>query len=622
MSTREASASAGKARDTWPAIGDYGLIGDSRTAALVGLDGGIDWLCLPNFSGPAFFARLLDRQRGGYFQVRPAHPSQRRADQTYVADSNVLETRFRSGTGVALRLTDAMTIPPSAAAEQLRPQRELLRKVEALEDTEIEIIFEPRPDYARARTALRRYGKLGWTCSYRDHFLLLHTDLPVELTEDRQSVRAIVRLQRGERRFLSLSYVRRDIGIILPLGNSAEQRLIETRDWWRDWSSHCRYQGPYREAVLRSALTLKLLTFCLSGAVVAAPTTSLPEAVGSSRNWDYRYCWLRDASLTLDAFVDLGYHSEADEFIGWLLYTTALSRPKLQVLYDVYGESRIPEHSLESLQGYRDSRPVRIGNAAWRQTQLDVYGMVVMAAADYVRAGGRISRDGRKMLLGFGKLVCQLWRDPDHGLWEARGRKRHHTHSKVTCWAALNSLLALAEERHLQVPEDGFRGELSAIRDAIEAKGFDRELNSYTDTFDSNEPDASLLLMPRFGYLPPDDPRMLGTIRYILDKLSSGPLLYRYPPGSDELAGKEAPFGICSFWAVEALARAGRVEEATERFEQLLEHANHLGLYSEEISADTGEAIGNFPQAFTHVGLINAALSLAAASEHGGSKPT
>jgi len=596
----------------WPRIDDYGLIGDCRTAALVGRNGAVEWWCLPHFSGPSFFAALLDRERGGHFTVRPACPAT--PERSYVADSNVLQTRFAlqaSAQPAELRLTDAMTIPDPLEKPQLVAQRELLRRVEAVgADVPLEITYAPRPDYARAKVRLHRYGKLGWACVFRDHLLLLHTDIPLELSDDGCSLFGTWVLPAGETRYLSATYVKNDIAVIMPLGIHAARRMQATVEWWQQWSRHCDYHGPYREAVVRSALTAKLLTYCLSGALIAAPTASLPEDPGGERNWDYRYCWLRDASLTVDAFLDLGYRAEADAVMGWLLHATALTLPTLQVLYDVHGEARVPEVELTHLSGYRDSRPVRIGNGAWNQRQLDIYGSVILAATSYSRRGGRISRDGFRMLVRLGKKVCTEWRQPDSSLWEIRGEPRHHTHSKVMCWAALDCLLTMAEQGAVSVPQRRFETERAAIAQAIETEGFCPRVNSYVATFDSSLADASLFLLPRLRYLSAGDPRMLGTLRFLNARLSRGALVYRYRDAFDRLPGREHPFGICSFWAVDALARSGQLDEATERFEQLLGYANDLGLYGEEIDATTGQAIGNFPQSFSHVGLITAALSL------------
>ncbi|MGE3280037.1 MAG: glycoside hydrolase family 15 protein [Alphaproteobacteria bacterium] len=606
------------ANGNWPAIGDYALIGDCRTAALVSRDGSIDWWCLPYFAGPAFFAAILDRANGGRFSISPA--IEHRAARKYLDGSNVLQTTFRIEGG-ELRLTDAMTIPGALERPQLLPQRELLRCIEAVgTEIPVDIVYAPRPDYARADVRLARRGKLGWACAWRSHLLLLHSDLPLEPAGDGTSLRARVRIKPGERLFFSASYVRNDIGVVLPLGEAAAARIDATVRWWRDWLGRCRYDGPYADHVKRSALVLKLLTFSLSGAVIAAPTASLPETIGGSRNWDYRFCWLRDASLTLEAFTGLGFEDESAAFLNWLLHATRLTRPRLQVLYDVYGESRIREATLDHFEGYRGSRPVRIGNGAWNQSQLDVYGSVIMAAATHAARGGDLSRSERRMLTGLGHCVCRDWNYQDHGIWEIRGAQRHYTYSKVTCWAALDCLVDLSERGVLSGSADKWRHVRDEIRAAIEQHGFNPTCNSYTSFFGSAEPDASLLLMPRYRYCEPDEPRMAGTFSYIDRELAVGPLVYRYRPGLDGLDGNESAFGFCSFWAVDYLAKAGELNAARLRFEQLLKHASDIGLYGEEIDAGTGEAIGNFPQAFTHIGLINAALSLAAAEERGGAR--
>lgn len=405
----------------WAEIGDYALIGDCRTAALIGRDGGVDWWCLPHFSGPAFFARILDRRRGGRFTIEPAEPY--RSKRSYLGDSNVLQTRFEADGG-ELRLTDAITIPPESGAAGLLPQRELLRSIEAVNARiPVDVVFEPRPDYGRGKFQLSRHGNFGWACAYESHLLLLHTDLPLELAGDQRSLRGSFLLEPGEKRFCSVTYVRNDIGILLPLGEAAAQRIADTVAWWERWSGQCTYVGPYRAAVVRSALATKLLTYCLSGAVVAAPTTSLPETIGGSRNWDYRYCWLRDASLTMEAFLDLGYRAEADAFMEWLLHSTRLTWPRLQVLYDVHGHSRVPESTLDHLEGYRGSQPVRIGNGAWNQLQLDVYGSLVMAAAAYMRAAGRSAAKATECLRASARPCAGNGDVPITGSGKSGGRR-------------------------------------------------------------------------------------------------------------------------------------------------------------------------------------------------------
>jgi GH15 family glucan-1,4-alpha-glucosidase len=418
-------------------------------------------------------------------------------------------------------------------------------------------------------------------------------------------------IDAGDRRFLSLAFDTEAPAVIPPLGAAARERLDRSIRWWQDWAAQCRYEGPYREAVVRSALTLKLQTFAPSGAIIAAPTTSLPEQLGGDRNWDYRYCWLRDASFTVRALFDLGYRDEGEAFVSWLLHATRLTWPELQVLYDVYGEARIPERELDHLSGYDGARPVRVGNDAFGQLQLDVYGEVVDAAARFVAAGGCLDRDARRMLCGLGQTVCRRWQEPDEGIWEGRSGRFHHTHSKALCWVALDRLIALHERHGLDLPVDRFRAAREAIREAIETHGFNTRLGSYTRLFDGDDLDASLLTLPLYGYIDAEHPRMRSTCARIHERLGHDSLVYRYDRSTEDgLPPGEGAFGICGFWAVECRARGGDLRGATRDFEQLLQYGNDVGLFAEEIDPQNGRALGNFPQAFTHIGLINAALTL------------
>ncbi len=603
----------------YSSIADYAVIGDGRTAALVSRDGSIDWLCLPHFSGPSVFAAIVDRHRGGRFAVRPAQPYS--SSRRYIGHTNVLETTFTTADG-AVRLIDLMPISvDSAAGRLLEPQREVLRIIEPVAGTvELEVIFEPRPGYGQARARLTRRGALGWACIHGSELMMLHADLPLSPDRDAARLHARVQLVPGRKRYLSFTYTRHDIGVFAPIGESAEGRLAVTLRWWEDWSGRCTYDGPYHDAVRRSALTLKLMNYALSGAVVAAPTTSLPEKIGGVRNWDYRYCWLRDAALTLYSFFELGYHAEGEEFLDWMLHATRLTWPRLQVLYNVYGETRLRERELNHFEGYRGSSPVRIGNGAHDQMQLDIYGEVIIAVYDYVERGGRLDAYEARLLVGFGRYVCRHWRRPDKGIWEVRSGDRHYTYSKMMCWVALDRLIKLHEMGQLRVPEPLFRDERNAIRDAIESRGFNREMDSYVSAFEGRDLDASLLLLARYGYKSPSDPRMRATFQRIEQRLVQNGLLHRYLDGDDGLPPGEGAFVITSFWLVDYLARLGRIDEATERFEHLLSFANDLGLFSEEVDAETGEALGNFPQAFSHTGLITAALSLAEAQRQRRSK--
>lgn len=593
----------------YPPISDYAAIGDCRTVALVSRDGAVEWLCLPHFSASAVFAALLDRHRGGRFVVRPTGPY--RSTRRYLERTNVLETTFTTDTGVAT-VTDCMPILAGSALERVvQPERELLRRIEGVSgEVELTVCWEPRPDYARAPGRLRRRGALGWACTHRNEIHLLHSDVPLALDANHAAVAGTVTVGAGERSFLSHCYTKSDMAVVAPLGRHAQARLAATVRWWRAWSADCDYEGPYREAVVRSALTLKLLSYAPSGAVVAAPTASLPEHVGGVRNWDYRYCWLRDAALTTSAFLDLGFTAEGDAFLDWLLHATQLTRPRLQVMYDVYGRTRLTERILEHFEGYRGSTPVRVGNGAAHQLQLDVYGEVALAAREFSRRGGHLDRYEQRLLRGIGHAICELWREPDAGIWEVRGEPRHHTHSRFMCWAGLDSLLRLHDDGVLALPVRRFRHEREALRSAIEAHGFNRTHNSYVATFGGDTPDAALLLMPCFGYIRADHPRMQGTFAYVEGLLGRDGLLHRYPAGFDGFPEGEGAFGLCSFWAADLLARQGRVDEARASLEHLLGFGNDVGLFSEEIDVASGAALGNFPQAFTHVGVINAAISI------------
>ncbi|MEJ2034497.1 MAG: glycoside hydrolase family 15 protein, partial [Deltaproteobacteria bacterium] len=448
----------------FPPIGDYALIGDCRCAALVSRDGVIEWLCLPRFDSPALFGSILDRRQGGHFAIRSAGPAI--VTRRYVEGTNVLETTFRTDTGL-WKLTDLMPVYHEHYTG-LIPERHLLRILEGIEgEAEVEIDYFPRLEYGRVSPCLERRGELGLFAQYGGKALVLRSEIPLELDGDGERARGRHRLRPGERYSLSLAFTE-NLPMALPVvGPTAAALLENTVDWWRAWIDQCAYEGPFRDQVVRSALTLKLMTYAPSGAVIAAPTSSLPERIGGDLNWDYRFCWLRDASMTLRAFFHLGYGVEAESFLSWLIYTTRLTRPRLQVVYSLYGETDLSEQELQYLEGYRGSRPVRIGNAAVQQLQLDIYGEVAQAAYEYVLRGGRIDSATAKMLQGLGKAVCELWRQPDDGIWEERGGPKHHTYSKVMCWVALHRLLQLHEKGLLKIDASRYDREREAIRNEI-----------------------------------------------------------------------------------------------------------------------------------------------------------
>jgi GH15 family glucan-1,4-alpha-glucosidase len=596
----------------YPPIADYALIGDCHGAGLISRDGSLDWLCIPRYDSAAVFAALLDAKSGGRFRIRPTGAFQTK--RRYLPNTNILETTFVSAGGSVV-LRDLM--PVSAEEDKrtyLAPQHEVLREVEGLSGVmELDILYEPRPEYGRRRAVLQPRGALGLWCEIGGAALALRSEIPLTLSPNRENARGFAQIRAGERKYLSLTYSDEGPSVIPLLGPLAQSRCERSAQWWREWASRCTYEGPYRDMVVRSALALKLMAYAPSGAVIAAPTTSLPEQLGGVRNWDYRYCWLRDASFTLRALVTLGYAEEADAFMGWMLHATRLSWPELRVLYDVYGEARLPERELSHLEGYAGSRPVRVGNDAHNQLQLDVYGEVIDGVTRFAKRVERFDRDTTRLLEDLGRTVCKRWREPDEGIWEGRSGRFHHTHSKALCWVALDRLVKMHEAGRLAISVDLFRAQRDAIRNAIETHGYNTQLGSYTRTFDGNELDASLLTLPLYDYVSATHPRMRSTCLRIHEQLARGSLLYRYETGTsdDGLPSGEGTFGICSFWGVECMARAGDIAGATRTFEELLAYANDVGLLAEEIDPDTGAALGNFPQAFTHVGLINAALTLA-----------
>lgn len=595
---------------TAPKIQDYGAIGDGRSVALVSREGSLDWLCWPRFDDPSLFAGILDCDSGGFWSIAPSGDFRTR--RRYLEDTNVLETRFQTGSG-ELILTDFM---PAASEEEkasrLWPEQELIRRVECRQgDVEVVVRYNPRPNFGRARVSLRDAGKLGLRMSWGAHLITLLSDVRFQVDGKGGEASARFRLIAGESATFSLLYSTEGPAILPPIGALYDEKLELTVNWWRNWSTQCKYEGPYREEVVRSALALKLLSFAPSGAVVAAATTSLPERPGGDLNWDYRFCWLRDASLTIRALLGLGFFEEADAFFSWMLHATQLTRPRIKVLYDVYGRTPESEKTLDNLRGYADSRPVRIGNGALGQLQLDMYGGIVEAASFFIQEGGQLSADERKMLHDLANYARQHWREPDNGIWEPRDDRKHNTFSQTRCWVALDRIIQLHEDGRLpDVSIDGFAEEREAIRRDVEDNCWNQSLQSYTQGRGGDTLDAALLLMALHGFEDPSSDRMRGTYRQIQDRLGVGPgLIYRY---EQSIPAGEGAFAISCFWMADFLARGGgTLDEARQSFGHTLAYANDLGLFAEEIDPKTGDAWGNFPQAFTHVGLINAALSLA-----------
>ena len=582
-------------------IRDYAAIGDGRTLALIARDGRVDWLCLPDLDSASVFGALLDRARGGHFELAPdmAFTAERR----YLPDTNVLETTFKTATGTA-RVIDAMLLPTSGLA----PGRELGRRVDGLVgEVPMRWSVEPRFGHAGWRTHIGHRLGVPVATARSDALAICswHAGEP-QLAEHSVSGR-FTALEGGEA-LLALSAAHGE-PVVLPAREEVEDRLGGTIRFWRRWAHERRYEGPWREAVIRSALALKLLIYSPSGAIAAAGTTSLPEALGGERNWDYRYCWVRDSAFTLEALLRLGCPSEASSFFWWLLHASQLTHPELRVLYRLNGGAAQGERDLP-LEGYRGSRPVRVGNDAVEQRQLDIYGHLLVTASLYCEAGGKLDRDTGKRLAETAELVCRSWRQPDAGLWELRGEPLHFTESKMMCRTALERAVALADRglipgRH--APR--WRQQAEAIGRFVDERCWSHELGSYVRSAGAQELDAGLLLGVLMRYGAPSEPRLKATTERVAEDLGRGALVYRYT-SEDGLPGEEGAFLACSFWLVDALARHGRVEEAAGRMDQLVRLANDVGLYAEEIEPGTGEFLGNFPQGLVHLALVNAAATI------------
>jgi GH15 family glucan-1,4-alpha-glucosidase len=588
--------------DGYAPIRDYAIVGDGRTAALIARDGSVDWLCLPNVDSPSVFARLLDAERGGAFRLEPTIPFE--VERRYQHSSNVLETTFTTAEG-RVRVTDAMTLTD---IQRISPMRELVRKVETLSGTvPLRWSFEPRFGYGGAQTRIeRRAGR--WFAHAGSDAVVLGLANVADGQERGGAIEGRLRLRVGERAIFSLAAAHNEPAVI-PGPEDSERRLERTQRFWPEWSGRVDYGGEWRDAVVRSALVLKLLTFAPSGAIVAAPTTSLPEWIGGARNWDYRFTWLRDASWTLDALLRLGHYHEAHAFFWWLMHASRLTQPCLQILYRTDGSVHTEERELSSLRGYRASSPVRVGNGARDQVQLDVYGSVLEAIWLYGRDVGRLDGDTGKEVGRIADYVAEHWRDRDNGIWEVRDERTHYTQSKALCWVALDRACALGEAGLIPNRSRRWREEADELRQFVDREGWDEERRSYVRAPDLRELDASLLTLALLGFQDPRSERIQSTIAAVERELRVGPYVYRYR-GDDGLEGEEGAFLTCSFWLVDAYARSGRLDEANALMDELVGLANDVGLYSEEIDPRTGEFLGNFPQGLTHLSLVNAAVSI------------
>lgn len=598
-------------------IENYGIIGNMRTAALVGINGSIDWFCVPSFDSPSVFAAILDDQKGGRFEIAPQGEGIR-AKQFYWPETNVLVTRFLSPDGVG-ELQDFM--PVGIPAKSLW-QNQLVRRVKVTRGTlTFRMKCHPAFDYARVphRASIEQHGAI-----FESAVLNLGLVSAVPLSCDGESVHATFALQEGEEAIFILRPMKVGEKCRRSPSIAETQEVFEhTVNYWHRWLSKCTYTGRWREIVYRSALTLKLMTFEPTGAIIASPTCSLPESIGGGRNWDYRYTWIRDAAFTMYGLLRIGFTEEAHAFVQWLEARAGEVEADgtLQIVYGIDGRHDLKEQTLDHLDGYRGSRPVRIGNGASKQLQLDIFGELLDSLYLYNKYVMPIGYDAWTRIRHRLDWLCDHWQQPDEGIWEVRGGRRHFVYSKLMCWVAMDRGIRLADKRSFPADRDRWQKVRDQIYEEIMSKGWSKKRQAFVQHYGSESLDASNLIMPMVFFMAPSDPRMLSTLHAINRSpkeggLVSDGLVYRYDSatGEDGLTGGEGTFTMCSFWLVEALIRAGRVDparltEARLLFERMLGHANHLGLYAEEIGG-SGEALGNFPQAFTHIALISAAFNL------------
>jgi GH15 family glucan-1,4-alpha-glucosidase len=593
-------------------ISDYGMLSDCNSAALVSRDGSIEWLCMPRYDSPAVFARILDPE-AGHWTVRPT--GEFRTERGYLDGSLVLKTAFITNDGRA-RLVDAMALAEGQRGHVVghNAPHEVLRLVEGVSGTvELQMELEPRPEYGLVRPLFRHTDEGGRTFGGPNQ-IAVAAGVPVEV--DDATMRASFTLAAGERVGFALRWARAEAVELDPCpAQRVAKRIDDVANSWRTWEAeHDIYEGPHRELVRFSSRVLKGLSYHPTGAIVAAPTTSLPEDPGGERNWDYRFSWIRDSSLTLDALYVGTCPEEAEGFVSFM--TSAAGgrvdeMTSLQIMYGIGGEHDLAERELPHLRGWRDSRPVRVGNGAWDQTQLDVYGELLSAIHLYRERLGELHPEIQRFAADLANAALARWREPGAGMWEMRGEPQHHVSPKVMCWVALDAAVKLAPQLGEYAREAEWTAECDAIREEILDRGWSQARQAYAQTFGSDELDGSLLLMPLVGFLPATDERMRSTIEAIARDLTEDGLVLRYRntegPNADGLVGEEGTFVICSFWLVSCLAQAGEIGRAEELFDRMAGYANDLGLLAEEVDAPSGELLGNFPQAFSHIGLIKAA---------------
>jgi alpha,alpha-trehalase len=595
-------------------VAAYGLLADCNSAALVDRDGSVSWLCLPRYDSPAVFSRILDPE-GGHFSIRPTESAS--SARRYLAGTLVIETTFVTASG-AVKIVDALAFAEGQRHHELGMSAPhlLLRLVEGL-DGAVELALElaPRPEYGLVKPLFRQTAAGGRTFGGPNQ-LVISAGVPTAI--DGSTMRAAFTVTASQQIGFAIQWVPPEGPVPEPFApDLVASRIEDTAAGWRSWEAeHDIYEGPHRELVRLSSRVLKGLTYRPTGAIVAAPTTSLPETVGGERNWDYRYAWIRDASLTLEALYIGACSDEAVDFVSFMTSAAGglASKRSLQIMYGIAGEHDLTERELTHLRGWRDSYPVRVGNGAWGQTQLDVYGELLNSLYLYRDQLGELHVEIQRFVADLATTAALRWRETDAGMWEMRGEPRHHLSSKVLCWVALDRAIALAPQLGMHAQVEHWTAERDQIREAVLTRGWSEKRQAYAQSFDSDELDAAQLLMPILGFLPATDPRMRSTIDAIADQLTDDGLVLRYRNDEglnpDGLSGEEGTFVICSFWLASALAKAGEVDRAQTLFDQLVSYANDLGLLAEEIDTASGELLGNFPQAFSHIGLITAAWEI------------
>jgi alpha,alpha-trehalase len=605
--------------DQYPAIPDYAFLSDCQSLALIGRDASVEWACFRRFDSRPVFARILDRKKGGYFRIAPA--GEYETTRRYVPETNVLETTFTTSRG-AVTITDCLPVheDPDNPGRTIRrkPEDLLVRMIRGLEGSvELQLEFHPRFEYGLTTPAIECHRDHLAVATGGPDVLVLQSGLGKLVPDDRGGATTTGTVAEGDEVFVAVTYFQAGHHKVRTLSRfDLKMRVDETIDFWQMWAARCQYHGKYRDAVVRSALVLKGLTHDETGAVIAAATTSLPEEIGGERNWDYRFTWLRDSVSILVGLGVLGYREEAQRFAEWVWRTTAGRADELQIMYGIGGERMLHEATLDHLEGYRGSKPVRVGNGAWDQFQLDTFGEVVGALYFFARTSTpeQIAARPIEARISFINAlldaVVDKWDEPDEGIWETRGGRQHFLFSKLMAWTALDDGIKLLGEITDPEKVKVWADTRDEIRRRIETEGVDPGTNAFTQALGSSALDATALHIVLRDFLPPDDPRSIATVERIDKELTHNGHVYRYIDRQDGLAGGEGTFVFCTLWLVAALARIGRVDEAEARLQMVLDAASDLGLLAEEIDAETGEQLGNYPQAFSHVGVIAGAGSI------------